>query len=336
MYSDLIDCVVVGLGVGEQHAKAILQNTNCSLSRIVELDSKKAINFIENNSLKDVQLSSFEDAINDSKVQLLSLASFDDHHYQQVIAALNKDKHVFVEKPLCQNKEQLNEIYSIWRKTEAGLASNLVLRTAPLYIYVKQLIEQGQFGEIYAFDADYLYGRIEKITDGWRKDVNNYSVMQGGGIHMIDLMLWLTAQKPKAVKSENNKIATKNSNFMYPDFHSSTFIFESGLIGRVTANFGCVHRHQHVVRVFGTKATFIFDDMGARIHWSRDPNSIPEIIQDAPKPKEKGLLINELVQAIKMQNMNHLAQREFDLMSTVLAADEALINHTQLDIEYLI
>jgi predicted dehydrogenase len=204
-----------------------------------------------------------------------------------------------------------------------------------LYQYIKEIIGENKLGEIYAFDGDYLYGRVHKITDGWRKDVENYSVMEGGGIHMIDLMLWLTNQKPLTVTSQTNKIVTKNSAFRYHDFHSTIFSFQSGLVGRVTANFGCIHRHQHVVRIFGTKGTFIHDDMGARVHWSNAEDSQPEFIKKASKPNKKSELIDEFVDLILKKNFKCLAQREFDLMSVVLATDEAIGNDKPLTIEYL-
>lgn len=335
MHSNRLNCAVVGLGIGEQHALAIAQDKHCNLSAIVDLDSQKAEDFIRNNVLKDVSISSFQDVINDQNISLLSLASFDDDHYEQVMLGLKNNKHVFVEKPLCQTTAQLQNIYAAWRDGAKGLSSNLLLRAAPLYIYVKQIIEQGALGEIYAFDGDYLYGRIEKITEGWRKNVDNYSVMEGGGIHMVDLMLWLTGEKPIKVSSCCNKIATKNTAFRYPDFHSATFTFENALIGRITANFGCIHKHQHVVRIFGTKGTFIFDDMGARIHWSRDENNNPERIDYAPKPQHKGILIHDFVNAIMQDQVKELGEREFDLMSVVLAADKSLSSQSSLTIEYV-
>ena len=55
----------------------------------------------------------------------------------------------------------------------------------------------GVFGRIYAFEGDYLYGRMFKITNGWRRNIPDYSVMTGGGIHLIDLFLWLTGEKTR-------------------------------------------------------------------------------------------------------------------------------------------
>jgi predicted dehydrogenase len=331
----MIKCVVVGLGIGTQHAEAIIDMPCCNLTHIVELDELKAKQFIENHNLLDTKIVTFENLLKNNNYDFASVASFDDHHYSQVQELISNNKHVFVEKPLCQTKEQLQSLTNIWKgKRNIGLASNLLLRKAPLYIWLKNMLLDGSLGEIYAFDGDYLYGRINKIVNGWRKDVPNYSVMQGGGIHILDLMLWLTDQKPVTVFSDSNKIVTANSSFKYHDFHSALFNFESGLVARITANFGCVHKHQHAIRIFGTKGTFIHDDMGARVHWTRNEASPPEYIELAPKPTHKGVLLREFLEDIDNQTHNCYAQREFDLMSVVLAADESLSKKIKLKIEY--
>lgn len=335
MQPRIIKTAVIGLGIGAQHALAIMGNPLCILSRLVDFDKTKISDFIKKHSLKEVTVSNFDEVINDNDIKLVSIASFDDSHYEQVVASIRANKNVFVEKPLCQTRKELMGIHQLFLEKNCGIASNLVLRTAALYKHVKYLIGSDQLGEIYSFEGDYLYGRIHKITEGWRKNVNNYSVMEGGGIHMIDLMIWLTDQKPTNVVSHTNKIVTKNTSFRYHDYHNAIFTFDSGLIGKITANFGCMHRHHHVVRIFGTKGTFIYDDMGARIHWSRDENKGPEFLQQATKPVNKGLLFHEFVHHLLQNNFINLAQREFDLMSVVLAADEAVHHDGPLKIEYL-
>lgn len=329
-----LNAAIVGLGIGEQHLISILENKSCRLSRICDLDSSKMNEMIAKYSLVDVKKSSFDDIVNDPEIHFVSIASYDQDHYEQTMQSLSKKKHVFVEKPLCQNAQQLKHISDEYKVCKKLIASNLVLRSSPLFKYVKELIDAGKFGDIYAFDGDYLYGRLNKITEGWRKDVVNYSVMQGGGIHMIDLMLWLTDQKPTSVSSKKSKIVTKDSNFKYADFHSSTFSFSSGLIGRITANFGSMHPHQHVVRIFGTHSTFIYDDRGARIHWSRREEERVEEILLSPKPVKKGSLIHNFVDHI-LKNESSSTVNEFDLMSAVLAADRENSDGRPTNIEYI-
>lgn len=336
MYHQIINCAVVGLGVGEQHALALLKDPRVNLICLVDHDQFKIQKFIINNNLNNVTAKSFKDVLLDQQVDFVSIASFDNDHYEQIMDCLKNNKHIFVEKPLCQNRKQLNNIFLQWKTTKLlGLSSNLVLRKAPLYLWLRQAIKEGMLGEIYAFHGDYLYGRVHKITEEWRKDVDNYSVMQGGGIHIIDLMLWLTGQKPISVQSWANKIVTKNTAFRYHDFHAATFFFESGMIGEITANFGCVHKHQHVIKIFGTKATFIYDDMGARIYWDRKENRLPEKLKYAPQPEHKGVLITDFIDNILSKNIIYNARIEFDLMSIVLSADESLNYKNLLHIEYL-
>jgi predicted dehydrogenase len=198
------------------------------------------------------------------------------------------------------------------------------------------MIQAGELGDIYAFDGDYLYGRIEKITAGWRSGVENYSVLAGGGIHLVDLMLWLTGQRPAAVAATGNQIATRGTAFGYHDYVSATYQFGSGLVGRVTANFGCVHRHQHVVRVFGTRATFIYDDRGARLHTSRDPATTALPIDEAPLAASKGDLVPDFVSGIVRGVRDEAAtQTHFDVLSACHAADRAIGRGRFVEIDYV-
>jgi predicted dehydrogenase len=329
-----IGCAVVGLGVGRQHALRFAALEHTSLISVVEHDEKRVQSLRDELQDQSIQHVFFEDVMNDDKIDVVSLASFDGDHYGQIMDSLEAGKKLFIEKPLCQTRAELQNIITCWKKEPRALVSNLVLRKAELYIWLKQLIEKGGLGEVYAFDGDYLYGRMHKILNGWRGEMDGYSVMEGGGIHIIDLMLMLTGQKPKQVHSVTSKVATKDTDFKYHDFQSSTFLFESGLVGRITANFGCVHRHHHVIRVFGTKGTFIYDDAGARIHWNSCEDKIAEKVDKIPLPVNKGVLIAEFIESIDTDTIVTSAYREFDLMSVVLAADEAQDRNKNIAVEY--
>jgi predicted dehydrogenase len=269
----------------------------------------------------------------------VSIASYDDAHFSQAVAALSARKHVFIEKPLCRSLDELRALKDCWRTSgQPQLRSNLVLRAAPLYRWLRAAIADGELGEVYAFDGEYLYGRLEKITEGWRGTVEDYSVVQGGAIHLIDLMLWLLKDRPTAAIAAGNRIATAGSPFRYDDFVAATLRFGDGHgpIARIAANFGCVHRHHHIVRVYGTKATFIYDDAGARLHRSRDPEKLAEPLPHAPLPTSKGDLIPEFVEAVREGvDSTSAAQREFDVISCCLTIDEAARSGSWRPIAYV-
>lgn len=327
---------VVGLGVGEQHARAYASNENCELKLLYDINATKTNEVISKLGAGRASVD-LEQILSDKTVDIVSIASYDDAHFEQVIKCLNANKHVFVEKPMCRNKQELRSIkYFCEKNKNIKLASNLVLRAAPLYKWLKQQISDGAFGEIYSFDGEYLFGRIHKITEGWRGDVENYSVIEGGGVHLIDLMVELTGQKPNSVYAVGNKIATAETKFKYDDYVSATYMFKSGMIGRITANFGCVHKHQHVVRIFGTKASFIYDDRGARMHISRDPLIRAWNIDIPALPYSKGELIPEFVDSIiHDKDVSKHIQHEFDIISICSAADKALTVERKIEVDYV-
>lgn len=316
---------VIGLGVGEQHARAYQEHPGCELAVLCDLSAAKLsevrARFPDVRGTQDA-----EAVLDDPTIDVVSIASFDDVHAAQVVRALDTGKHVFVEKPLCQTEEELAAVKRAWWRHQGRvrLASNVVLRTAPLYRWLKDRITAGELGEVYAFDGDYLYGRIEKITHGWRKDIDDYSVLAGGGIHLIDLFVWLTGARPNQAHATGNRICTRDSGFRYDDFRAATLTSASGLVARFTANFGCVHRHHHVLRVFGTKATFLYDDAGPRWHWTRDPAAAAAPISASPLPLSKGDLLRSFVDAIRNdEDYAGQTQAHLDVMGIILACDRA-------------
>lgn len=334
----MINAAVIGLGVGEQHARYYHAHKECNLIALCDLDLNKATKLAEDFNVQTVT-SSWKEICENPSVDIISIASFDHHHAEQVITALKADKHLFVEKPLCITRDELNKIHTTWKNSNAHIISNLPLRTAPLFRWLKKEIAKGNLGEIYAIDAEYLYGRVQKITHGWRKDIEDYSVIEGGGIHMLDLILYLTDQYPSKVSSIGNKIVTRNTNFKYEDYTASTFEFDNGLIARLSSNFGCVHPHQHIMKIFGTKATFILDDLGGRLQTHRDPlnhddyqkaladKSIKhqaEPITLPAKPQTKAELIDDLITVIKNKKNKELTLHEFRLMNACLGAVKSL------------
>lgn len=332
-----IGVAVVGLGIGEQHALAYHKMNNCIIHWFYDLSHVKA-RVIADELGQGKVAASFEEILHDPKVQIVSIASYDSAHFSQVVAALDAGKHVFVEKPICRTLDELEVIKQAWirHRNKLKLSSNLVLRSAPLYQWLKQKIESEDFGKIYAFDGDYLYGRLHKITRGWRKNETNYSVMLGGGIHLIDLMLWLTGENPASAYVAGNKICTQDTGFGYYDHISALLTFPSSMVGRITSHFGCVHRHHHVIRVFGTQATFIYDDSGPRLHKTRESVSLASPIYRSALPATKGDLIPAFVDAVVCgADWSQHTQKMFDVISVCVACDAAVLANSLQEVEYV-
>ena len=87
-----------------------------------------------------------------------------------------------------------------------------------------------------------------------------YSVTLGGGLHLIDLILWITGKKIEKVISIGNKISTSRSRFKFNDNVTALLKFSNGITAKINSNFSSVTSHHHSLEIFGTKGTFIQKD----------------------------------------------------------------------------
>lgn len=195
-------------------------------------------------------------------------------HAEQILMAAKYNKHIFVEKPLCLTKNELEQItHALEKNKNISLSSNFVLRTFPIFKELKQKISAQDLGEIYCVEGDYNYGRLEKLLTGWRGKTPQYSISHGGGIHLIDLITWLTDLKVNKVCSISSNIASRKSEYPGCDTMSSIIEFTSGAIGKVCSNYASFGPHHHALRVFGTKGSFFYDGQSAYYYYQRDNKS---------------------------------------------------------------
>jgi predicted dehydrogenase len=327
---------IIGLGVGEQHIAGYRRHPACEVVALCDLSPDKRD--MARTRYPDMRVVTEAEAIlEDPGIDIVSVASFDNFHATQVIGALEHGKHVFVEKPLCLHEEELLAIRAAHAaRPRLKLSSNLILRKCPRFLQLRERIGAGDFGRLYYVETDYNYGRLHKIVDGWRGRLPFYSVVHGGGVHLIDLLLWLTGERPVEVTAYGNQIASQGSDFHNHDLVVALARFESGLLAKIGANFGCIHPHFHAVNVYGTRATFLNGVPTARLFRSADPSHPPELI-DTPYPRvHKGDFLYRFVDAILTDTDPEVpAEEVFAGMSVSLAIEQASHQAGPVAVRYL-
>jgi predicted dehydrogenase len=277
-----------------------------------------------------------EMVIDNPSIDVVCIASPDNVHYEQIARSLHSGKHVFAEKPLCLLEEHTA---AIWRALSDSprlrLSSNTVLRRSPRFRDLRERIERGELGRIFMVDADYNYGRLWKLTDGWRGGIGGYSVMLGGGIHMVDLAMWLVGCKVTEVHAFGNNICTEGTFFNGNDVVVAVVRFDDGSIGKLAANFGCVEPHFHRLTIYGTEATFENGRGTATICRSRDPNQKPDQLFTPYPAVPKGALIPSFIDAILRNSQPDVDENDvFDTMAVCHAIDRSLSTGAPSSVAY--
>jgi predicted dehydrogenase len=294
----LLRAGVIGLGVGERHISGYERHPNCRVTALADFSADKRAEVATRHPGRPMHAQA-ETILSDPEIDIVSIASYDQHHFDQVMRAIDQDKHIFVEKPLVLTEEHAIAVRAALRqKPHLRISSNLILRRCPRFLKLRNDVLNGRFGEIFNIDAEYHYGRIHKLLSGWRGELPGYSLVLGGAVHMADLVLWLTGDRPVEVTAFGNNIATCGSPFANFDLVRALVRFESGLVASIGCNGGLVHPHFHKLEVHGTEATFINGLESAFVYRSRDPGTAPETVTEAYPGVDKGDLLEDFVEAV--------------------------------------
>ena len=111
----MIKAAIIGSGIGMKHLEAIDQYRNSSVKIICEKDKTKIKHL--RKKFKNIKITSDEEKIFlDKSINLVSIASYDDDHFNQLVKCIKNNKHIIVEKPMCLKIEQLLKIKNLIKK----------------------------------------------------------------------------------------------------------------------------------------------------------------------------------------------------------------------------
>lgn len=324
---------VVGLGVGERHVAAYREMNGVDVVAICDIDPQKLSEVADRQSVTG-RYGDFRKMFDSEELDAVSICSYDDHHAEQAVLAFETGLHVMVEKPVALSRNELERIVRAQQDSGRVLSSNLILRQSPRFIELRQRVQAGEFGDLHLIEGDYLHQILWKITEGWRGKMPFYCVTYGGGIHLIDLMRWITGDEVKQVTAMATKKLTRHSAFPYPDTMASLLRFESDLLGKSTTSFGTQRPIMHTLNLYGETASFENAAPEARLFRGDTANDL-EMISTPYPAIEKGDLLPDFIDAIRSDRQPNVAAKDvFRVMEICFACWESVQQGRQIDVSY--
>jgi len=163
--------------------KGVLTNTGTTSKRVAE---RFHFEYCTSNE---------DDIIKSDSVNTVFIATRHDSHAEYVIKSISAGKHVFVEKPLCLTRDELDKITEIKAITPGKqLCVGFNRRFSPLSVFLRKHIGTGSMTMVYRVNA----GKIP--ADTWIQDME----LGGGRIigeacHFIDYLTWVNGSLPVSV-----------------------------------------------------------------------------------------------------------------------------------------
>ena len=145
----------------------------------------------------------FDDAaacLDETRPHALAVYTPDACHEQPAVAALDRNVHVYCEKPMATTLASCDRMIAAARKSKAVFYMGQNMRTSPLYHAIHEILAAGEIGELLTLETSEFYHGGRTYFRRW-----NRLLAVGGGlwitksVHDFDMMRWLVGDEPAGV-----------------------------------------------------------------------------------------------------------------------------------------
>ncbi len=220
---------VIGFGfMGITHSMNILKCKNLELTAIIERDvdsiSEKLEHKVGNIATGDVDTetlnkipaySTLESCLEIEKLDAVHVCVHNDLHFSIVKEALNNGLHVLVEKPICLDLKEGEELVKLAAENSLVLMTAHVVRFMPPYKKLVEMIDSNEYGNLKFLSLN----RFTGVPDWgeWKEKQENFGISGGAlfdlVIHDIDFAAFALQETPE--KIESTVLPGKLSNYDY-------------------------------------------------------------------------------------------------------------------------
>ena len=288
---------VVGCGhLGKIHTKLLSQSENYKLIGIYDKDNEESIRV--SIEFKCTSFESF-DSLLDS-VDVIDIVAPTPFHFNYAKQAINKNKHVFIEKPVCTTSKESEELIKLGDLKNVKIQVGHVERFNPAFTKVESEISKPMFIESH---------RLAKFNPRG----TDVSVVLDLMIHDIDIILKTVDSKVKDILSSGVSVISET-----PDIANARIEFENGCVANLTASRVSL-KNMRKTRFFQSGKYISVDFLNKEsevVEIDSDNNAIPimtlelangikkNIVFNKPKIKENNAILDELNSFAECINKN--------------------------------
>jgi len=262
---------IIGCGrISGNHIKAILDNY-CDIELVAVCDvikakaEFKAAEYLSKAREKYCLITwpkvyfDYKEMLQKEDIDVCSICTESGYHAEIALYCLNHNKHVIVEKPMAMSISDANKMIKTAKQNNLKLAVCHQNRFNTTIQKLRQAVEKGRFGRIFAGTAKILWNRNKAYYDkaGWRGTWK----LDGGCLinqctHNIDLLQWM-------IDSEISSVYGQIANYLHPyiqteDYGSIIIKFANGAIGNVEGTVNVYPKNlEETLTILGEKGTAI-------------------------------------------------------------------------------
>jgi UDP-N-acetylglucosamine 3-dehydrogenase len=214
---------VVGTGFwGKNHARVYKELAETELLAICDIDPGRANNVAKQFGV--TPYTSMEKMFKNEDIEAVSVCTWSTNLAKEATKAVEKGKHVLVEKPMATSTKQAQKLLDAAEKTGVHLTVGFLMRFIPGLQQMKKAVESKTIGELVCATA--------KRVSQWPERIGDVGVVKDTAIHDIDVMLYLFDEDPIAVYAKTGSMRHKQ----FEDYAQIMLTFEGGKSAFIESN----------------------------------------------------------------------------------------------------
>lgn len=199
----------------------------------------------------------YKELVNDKNIDAVVIVTPDKFHREMTNAFLKSGKDVLCEKPLALTVEECEDMMRVEKETGRMLTVGQVCRVSPGFQKAKELIDNGEIGELTFIESEYAHDySVARGYNDWRVSPERHGII-GGGCHAIDLLRWIAGDPTEVYAKANHKVLT---DWPVDDTYIAIYQFPNNVMGKVFCSIGCKRAYTMRSVFYGTKGTIICDN----------------------------------------------------------------------------
>jgi 1,5-anhydro-D-fructose reductase (1,5-anhydro-D-mannitol-forming) len=185
---------IVGLGwvAADFVAPAMVKSSGSRLAACLGSSLEKGRVFAERFDVERVH-SDLEALMHDPGVDAVYIALPNALHHAAVLAAARGRKHVLCEKPFAMSLAQAREMVAACHDAGVILRIAHQLRLEAALVRAREIIRSGRLGRLAALSLERASGLGTRTS--WRQDFAQSGVIFDVGVHLLDLIPWVSGQR---------------------------------------------------------------------------------------------------------------------------------------------
>ena len=217
-----------------------------------------------------------EESARKYRIDLVTVATPNETHFEISKAFLEKGFHVFCEKPLTTDLEDAKTLVKTARELNRVNAVNFGYSGYPLVRQMRAAIQRGELGKIRVVFAEFAGGFFADAADAdnprvrWRfdpKQAGVSAVTADAGIHALHMACFVTGQKVSSLSAD---FVNSVEGRVLEDDSMVSFRMDGGTVGRLwTSGLAVGRAHGLRIQVFGEKGGFRWEqEQPNQLHWT--------------------------------------------------------------------